>query len=81
MLNEFAEPDSAGKERLKAAMVRFNLSARAYDRILKVARTIADLEGSKNIQVNHISEAISYEILIGKIGQGKNYYRFLNIAF
>ena len=63
LLNEFAEPDSAGKERLKAAMVRFNLSARAYDRILKVARTIADLEGSKNIQVNHISEAISYRNL------------------
>lgn len=63
LLNEFAEPDSGGKERLKAAMVRFNLSARAYDRILKVARTIADLEGSKNIQVNHISEAISYRNL------------------
>ena len=63
LLNRFAQPDAQSKERLKAAMARFNLSARAYNRILKVARTIADLEGSENIGLAHISEAISYRNL------------------
>ena len=63
LLNRYAVPDDAGLKRLKDAMTRFSLSARAYDRVLKVARTIADLEGSENILSSHISEAITYRNL------------------
>jgi magnesium chelatase family protein len=59
----FAVPDKAGAELLKNAMKRLNLSARAYDRILKVSRTIADLDGSVDIQPYHIAEAINYRNL------------------
>ncbi len=62
-LTQFAEPDAAGKERLKVAMTRLNLSARAYDRILKVARTIADLDNSPTVTATHIAEAIGYRNL------------------
>ncbi len=63
MLHQFAEPDAASLEMLRKAMERFKLSARAYTRILKVARTIADLEGSEKVQRQHIAEAIGYRSL------------------
>ena len=63
MLHQFAEPDAASMDMLRMAMERLKLSARAYSRILKVARTIADLEGSDNVQSQHIAEAIGYRNL------------------
>ena len=62
-LHEFAWPDKEGLERLRVAMERNNLSARAFDRILRVARTIADLDESPNIRPGHLSEAINYRNL------------------
>ncbi len=58
-----ARPDAKGLAMLQMAMTKMNLSARAYDRILKVARTIADLEGSEQILPPHIAEAIGYRKL------------------
>ena len=58
MLHEFAEPDAASLDMLRMAMERLKLSARAYSRILKVARTIADLAGSEKVESVHIAEAI-----------------------
>lgn len=55
--------DNEGKQILKMAMEKMGLSARAYDRILKVARTIADLEGSDLIRTPHVSEAVQYRSL------------------
>lgn len=63
MLHEFAEPDAQSLEMLRMAMERLKLSARAYNRILKVARTIADLEGSEKVLSQHIAEAIGYRNL------------------
>ena len=63
MIHQFAEPDARGLEMLRMAMERLSLSARAYSRILKVARTIADLEGSEKVQTSHIGEAIGYRSL------------------
>ena len=63
MLHQFAEPDADSLDMLRMAMERLKLSARAYSRILKVARTIADLEGSEKVQTHHIAEAIGYRNL------------------
>ena len=63
MIHQFAEPDEAGLSMLRMAMERLHLSARAYNRILKVARTIADLEGTERVQSHHIAEAIGYRSL------------------
>ena len=63
MLHQFAEPDAASLDMLRMAMERLKLSARAYSRILKVARTIADLAGSGKVESVHIAEAIGYRNL------------------
>lgn len=63
MIHRYAQPDEAGLKLLKSAMERLSLSARAYSRILKVARTIADLEASERVKASHLAEAISYRSL------------------
>lgn len=63
MIHQYAEPDADSVEVLRSAMERLSLSARAYSRILKVARTIADLDGSEEVQLPHIAEAIGYRQL------------------
>jgi magnesium chelatase family protein len=62
-LREVCVIDNAGQSLLKAAIQKLNLSARAYDRIVKVSRTIADLSGSANIETEHLAEAIHFRSL------------------
>ena len=63
MIHQFTEPDAQSLQLLRMGMERLKLSARAYNRILKVARTIADLAGSEKVQSMHIAEAIGYRNL------------------
>jgi magnesium chelatase family protein len=62
-IREFCKIDEQGEELLKNAITKLGLSARAYDRILKVGRTIADLAKSVEIRPEHVSEAIQYRTL------------------
>lgn len=63
LIRRFCQIDSESERMLEAAMTRLSLSARAYDRILKVSRTIADLAGSAEIQSQHVAEAVGYRSL------------------
>ena len=63
MLHEYCVLDEKTSEMLRTAMEKLSLSARAYSRILKVARTIADLDGKPNIEMSHVAEAVSYRSL------------------
>jgi len=62
-LRRFCKLDDESKKQMENAITKLGLSARAYDRILKVSRTIADLQGSEKIQACHVSEAIQYRTL------------------
>ena len=63
LLERFARPDEAAAARLRQAMHTLDLSARAYERILKVARTIADLDGAEHVGGAHVAEAVGYRNL------------------
>ena len=62
-IKRYCELDKASEDVLKMAFDKFKMSARGYTRVLKVARTIADLEGKENIEKAHIIEAISYRTI------------------
>jgi magnesium chelatase family protein len=62
-LREHCQLDAVARDLLRSAIDKFGLSARAYDRILKVSRTVADLDGSEGIQLHHVAEAINYRTL------------------
>jgi len=62
-LREFCSLDAEAENLLRVAIDQFALSARAHDRIIKLARTIADLDGSERIQVPHLAEAVQYRSL------------------
>jgi magnesium chelatase family protein len=63
----FCQLDPAGREVLKSSVMELGLSARAHDKVLRVARTIADLEGSPHISTLHLNEAVNYRMLDRKI--------------
>ncbi len=60
MINKYCAIDENSKAMLKTAINRFNLSARSYDRLLKISRTIADIENSKDIQTSHVAQALTF---------------------
>ncbi len=62
-IRQFCKLDSAGEMLLKQAMTELGLSARAHDKVLRIARTIADIEGVENIESHHLAEAIQYRKL------------------
>jgi len=62
-INKHCKPDTAGQQLLERAMEQLGLSARAYHRVLKVARTIADLAGSETVMSAHVAEAVGYRVL------------------
>jgi len=66
LLDEMARPDDEGRALLVKVAERFGLSARGYHRVLRVARTIADLEGSKDVRKPHVAEAVSYRLAMAK---------------
>ena len=66
-IQEFCEMDTSTKDLLKAAIAQFNLSGRGYDRILKVSRTIADLEDAERIEMHHVAEAINHRAFDRKL--------------
>lgn len=68
-LDRFCVLDETSKQLIKVAMDRLNLSARAYDRIIRVARTIADLAGDNTIASHHVAEAIQYRSLDKNVGK------------
>ena len=63
MIEEYCKLDEASNKLMKNAFEKLGLSARAYGKVLKVARTIADLEESEKIEINHLAEAIQYRSL------------------
>ncbi len=67
-LEEHASPDAEGKALLIRVAERFGLSARGYHRVLRVARTIADLDGSEDLRLPHVAEAVSYRLAVGAKG-------------
>jgi magnesium chelatase family protein len=62
MIEKFAEPDAAGLQLLRDAADKMKFSARGYHRVLKVARTLADLDGTETVGRIHLAEAISYRV-------------------
>jgi magnesium chelatase family protein len=61
-VKQFCRPDNEGEELLRMAVDKMGFSARAYDRVLKVARTIADLKGDEELNSAHISESVQYRM-------------------
>jgi magnesium chelatase family protein len=66
LLEEIATPDAEGRALLTRAAERFGLTARGYHRLLRVARTIADLEGAAQVRAPHMAEAISYRLMMAQ---------------